>query len=237
MENEEGKKEVIIKEKEVIKEIHKKDGKLLSKPIKLVLLIILISVLLGGGIFGISFGINRIFETQEKILKLGFEDVGELVTQTCHTVVLEDSRESRTFFDLFEIPFTESRQIFSYDFDVDASVDFSKMEIKNIDDTKKEVTIKTVHSKVFKTVLQPDTFKVYLDSDGLFSRIDLSEHNEALIKMEELAEDQCLAGKLLENADSNAERLLTAMVKSNDKYKEYIVTFDYYEEKLETNNE
>ena len=43
--------------------------------------------LLGGGIFGIASVLN----TQEKVLKLGLEDVGELVTQTCHTVVLEDT--------------------------------------------------------------------------------------------------------------------------------------------------
>ena len=179
------------------------------------------------------------FKSEEKVLKLGLEDVGELVTQTCHTVVLEDSKESLSFFDLFDIPFTESRQIFSYDFDVDASINFSKIEIENIDDDKKEVKIKLPHSRVYKVVIVPETFKSYLDSDGLFSRIDLTEHNEALIKMENSAKEQCLASNLLERADSNAQKLLSAMIQSEEKYKKYTISFDYFadDEIIEANKE
>ena len=224
MENEEEKKEVVVRE--VVKE--KKRIKL-PKLSKIVIIVIIIFILLGGSIVGIG----KVFESQEKVLKLGLEDVGELVTQTCHTVVLEDSKESRTFFDLFDIPFTESRQIFSYDFDVDASIDFSKIEIENIDDSKKEVIIKLPHSRVYKIVLLPDSFKSYLDSDGLFTRIDLSEHNDAIIRMESIAENQCLDSNLLVRADDNAKKLLSSMVKSEKKYKEYNVVFNYI---VEDNN-
>ncbi len=225
MENEE-KKEVIVKE--VIKEVPRKRRMKLPNPIRLIIYVVIISLILGVSIFGISFGIGKIFKTQEKVLKLGLADVGELVTQTCRTVVLEDTRESRTFFDLFEIPFTESRQIFSYDFDVDAAIDFSKIKIVNIDDKKMEITIKIPHAEVYRTVILPDTFRSYLDSDGLVTDIDLTEHNDALLKMEEIAKNQCLAGNLLDNADLNAQRLLNAMIKSEEKYKNYDIIYKYY---------
>ena len=232
MENEKEKneapREVVLKEKEVIKEIKKSKSRSPSL-LTIVICVIAFLVLFGG----VGLGITKIFETQEKVLKLGLEDVGELVTQTCHTVVLEDSREARSFFDLFEIPFTESRQIFSYDFDVDASIDFSKIEIENIDDNKKEITVKLPHAKIFKTVLLPNTFKSYLDSSSLFSRIDLTEHNEALLKMESSAETQCLASNLLQRADENAQLLLSAMIKSEKKYKKYNIVFNYIEEETE----
>ena len=71
---------------------------------------------------------------QTKTTKLGFEDVGELVVQTGYLTVVQDNRKNREFFNLFEIPFTESRQIFSYDIEIDASVDFTKITY----DAKKE---------------------------------------------------------------------------------------------------
>lgn len=226
MENENNEKVIIKEEREKKK---RKINIKLPGPITLLIYIAIISVLLGGSLFGIK----RIFESQQKVLNLGLENVNELVTQTCHTIVLEDSKESKYFFDLFEIPFTESRQIFSYDFDVDVSINFSKVEIESIDDKKEEIKIKMPHSKIYKIVVLPETFKSYLDTDGLFSRIDLTEHNEALNKMEELAKEQCLKSNLLESADENAERLLEAMIKSEKKYKNYNIVYNYFNEGTE----
>ena len=234
MENEEKNKEVVVKE--IIREVPKENKKVikikLANPIKLAIYGIIIFILLGGVVFGVS----KTFQTNEKVLKLGLEDVGELVTQTCHTVVLEDSKDNRTFFKLFDIPFTESRQIFSYDFDVDASINFSKITSLGIDNGKKEISIKIPHAKIYKVVILLDTFNPILDQDNLFSRIDINEHNEALVKMEEKAKNQCLASKVLERADENAEKLISAMIKSEKKYKDYVVKFDYYDEIDETNS-
>lgn len=228
MDNEE-KKETIINEVNV--NVPKNKIKSVGL-IKILIIVAVASVLFGGSFFGIS----RVFNSQEKVLKLGLDDVGELVTQTCHTVVLEDSKESVSFFDMFDIPFTESRQIFSYDFDVDASINFSLIEIEKIDDSKKEVTIKVPHAKVYKVVILPETFKSYLDTNGLFSRIDLTEHNDALLKMEELAKNQCLESKLLDRADENTQKLLSSMIKSEKKYKDYSVIYNYIEETDQENN-
>lgn len=203
----------------------KKKKRSLPFPIKVTLVIIFIIVFFGS----LMVGIKTVFETQEKALKLGLEDVGELVTQTCHTVVLEDTKENLSFFDLFDLPFTESRQIFSYDFDVDASINFSKVSIESIDHKNKKVKIKLPHSKIFKVTLNPNSFKSYLDATSLFSRINLSEHNGALIKMEDTAKTQCLTNLVLTRADENAQRLLSAMIKGNSDYKDYDVIFEYYE--------
>ena len=227
MNNEENTKIVV---KEVVREIPKKEKRKIQikfpGPIKLALYALIIFALLGGSIIGIK----KIFDRDEKVLKLGLKDAGELVTQTCHTVVLEDSKESLSFFDWFDIPFTESRQIFSYDFDVDASIDFSQIEIANIDDNKQEVTIKIPHSRVYKVYIDADSFKSYLDTDGLFTRIDITEHNEALLEMEKIAKYQCTAGNLLGRADENAKKLIASMIKSEKKYKDYNVIFDYFED-------
>lgn len=199
----------------------------LGKPIRKIITVGgAILLLLVAFYLGIRLSTN--FSTQQKTTKFGLEDVGELVTQTCHATVLEDSKVNRDFFHLFDIPFTESRQIFSYDFEVDASVDFASIEY-SINEEIKQVQFLLSHAKVYKTTPKLDSFKVYLDSESLFSRIDLAKHNEALLKMEEEAVNDCVGNKLLEAADHNAQKLLEAMVKGNKDYKEYKIVFEYKE--------
>jgi len=198
----------------------------LGKRIKIILVGIII---IAFGIITFKLGINyqNNLISKTKTTKFGLEDVGELVTQTCYTTVLEDSKVNKDFFNLFQIPFSESRQIFSYDFAVDASVDFSEIKYE-IDDNKKEINVSLNHARIYKTTLNPESFKVYLDSSSLFSRIDLDTHNTAVTKMQEQAENDCVSNKLLDAADSNAKQLLTVFFK--EKYKNYTVNYNYLEE-------
>ena len=83
------------------------------------------------------------------------------------------------------------------------------------------------HAKVYKTTLNPTSFKVYLDSESLFSRIDLEKHNTAVQKMQDQAQKDCVSNKLLESADNNAQKLLSGIIKGNVYYKEYVVNYSY----------
>lgn len=211
------------------KKKEKKTRGIASKYIKMVIfgILILVSVFV---VFYLGVRMSSNFKTQEKTTKLVLEDVGELVTQTCYTTVLEDSKNNRDFFKLFDIPFTESRQIFSYDFEVDASVDFAAIKY-SVDDEKQEIKVVLPHAKVYKTTLNPKSFKVYLDSESLFSRIDLEKHNKAVKKMEEQATKDCVSNNILDAADSNAQKLLEGFIKGNLTYKEYKIIYEYVKEK------
>ena len=210
-----------------MEEEKKKKKKDLFKIYAFRILLLLLIILLVFVIIFIGVKLSKNFKTQEKTTKLGLEDVGELITQTCYTTVLEDSKVNRDFFKLFDIPFTESRQIFSYDFEVDASINFDEIDIKKIDDEKKTIDIVMPHAKVYKTTLNPTSFKVYLDSESLFSRIDLEKHNTAVQKMQDQAQKDCVSNKLLESADNNAQKLLSGIIKGNVYYKEYVVNYSY----------
>lgn len=177
-------------------------------------------------IFGFKY--SDVFRTQTKTTKLGFKDVGELVTQTCYVTELQDNKKDREFFKLFKIPLTESRQIFSYDVEVDSSVNFEKIEYET-DDTNKVIIISLPHSRIYKTYLNEESLKVYLDNESLFSNIDMTESNEARIKMKNTAEADCKANGLLEKGDENAKKIIESMIKSNPKYKEYKVEYKYIE--------
>ena len=171
-------------------------------------------------------GVVTTFNQKFKVTDLGLKDMSELVTQTCTVTVIQDSKKNLTFFKDYKIPLTESRQIFSYDFDVDASIKFNKITF-DVDNKNKIITFNLPHANVYKTTIILDSFNSYYESDSLFTEIDLSENNDAKKQMAIDAEEKCIKNKLLENADKNAEELLKGLVKSNSKIKDYKVLFKY----------
>lgn len=171
-------------------------------------------------------GVVTTFNQKFKVTDLGLKDMSELVTQTCTVTVIQDSKKNLTFFKDYKIPLTESRQIFSYDFDVDASIKFNKITF-DVDNKNKIITFNLPHANVYKTTIILDSFNSYYESDSLFTEIDLSENNDAKKQMAIDAEKKCIKNKLLENADKNAEELLKGLVKSNSKIKDYKVLFKY----------
>lgn len=171
-------------------------------------------------------GVVTTFNQKFKVTDLGLKDMSELVTQTCTVTVIQDSKKNLTFFKDHKIPLTESRQIFSYDFDVDASIKFNKITF-DVDNKNKTITFNLPHANVYKTSIILDSFNSYYESDSLFTEIDLSENNDAKKQMAFDAEEKCIKNKLLENADKNAEELLKGLVKSNSKIKDYKVLFKY----------
>ena len=171
-------------------------------------------------------GVVTTLNQKFKVTDLGLKDMSELVTQTCTVTVIQDSKKNLTFFKDHKIPLTESRQIFSYDFDVDASIKFNKITF-DVDNKNNIITFNLPHAKVYKTTIILDSFNSYYESDSLFTEIDLSENNDAKKQMAIEAEEKCIKNKLLENADKNAEELLKGLVKSNSKIKDYKVLFKY----------
>lgn len=209
----------------------KKDEGNLNKTVKTLKLFpkvlkIIICIAFVCGIFYLGGVFNSKHFLQTKTTKLGFEDVGELVVQTGYLTVVQDNRKNREFFNLFEIPFTESRQIFSYDIEIDASVDFTKITY-DAKKEKNEIVVKLPHSKIYKATLKTDSFKEYLDSESLFSRINLKEHNEALKSMENQAIEDAKSNGILNVADENAKRLIEGLIKSNTEYKDYKIVYEY----------
>ena len=174
-------------------------------------------------IFSLGAFSKEILSITTKSTKFGLEDVGELITQTAYlTEVDEISKYSQVF--KKKIPLTQSRQIFSYDVQVDASVDFSKI---TLDEGIDKITVKLPHAKVYKATLDEDSLHVFLDSGSLFTRIKLEDQGDARKKMQENAIKDAEANGLLEAADKNAKRLISSMIKSNNKYKDYEIKYEY----------
>lgn len=76
-------------------------------------------------------GFQEFISFKNKTTKIGFEDMGELATQTAYCTELNVTDKSKNFFGV-TIPFTQSKYIYSYDIVIKAGFDFEEIEWKKM---------------------------------------------------------------------------------------------------------
>ena len=173
-------------------------GRILTN--KLVIALIIIAVL-----GGISLGVKQVAFTDNKTTKLGFEDLGELATQEARCTEVNVTDQSKKLFGI-KIPFTQSKYIYSYDVVVKAGIDFNKITWSVKDKT---ITVKMPESKILSCELDMDSFKVYHEEESIFTKITLKDNNKSFEKLKETARKDSQANGLLDNADKNAETIIS----------------------------
>lgn len=193
-----------------IEEENQKRSSKLSKILKMItpkgaIIIILIVCILVVGI-----GLGKSFFTDSKTTKLGFEDIGELATQSAYSSNTSVIDQSRDLFG-FEIPFTQSKYVFSYDTVIKAGINFSDITWK-VDENNKKIKINLPETKVLSNEIDEDSLKVYHESESIFTNIELEETNKALSNLKDTAEKNAIENGLLENATMNAQTLVKSFV-------------------------
>lgn len=196
----------------------KKCPKIIKRGIIVLILIVVLAL-------GINY--SYVFNKEADTLSIGFKNVGQLVTQSAFIRVLEDSTVNRKIFEKFEIPFTESRKMFSYIVQVDAAINFEEISIEDINESTKTIKVKLPHAKVYNATPDLKSFKSYIDSESLFSRIDSEKYNEALKDLTNQGKQDAIDNGILEKADENGKNIIESFIKSNKKYKEYNVEYEY----------
>ena len=179
--------------------------------------IVLVFVILAA----LALGISRYFFTESKTTRIGFEDIGEMATQSASVTEVNVTEASRELFGV-TIPFTQSKYIYSYDVEIKAGFDFTEIEW-HINDHTIEVRLPEV--KILSSEIDLDSFKVYHEDESIFREITLEENNKALRSLQEKAEEDALANGLFENARANAETVLTGFFSSAYDVDNYKIVF------------
>lgn len=112
----------------------KKDNKLFGfikryltrKSIAVILIVLAIVI--------VAIGLRRTIFSESKTTKIGFEDIGELATQSSYCTQVNVTDSSRELFGA-KIPFTQSKYIYSYGVTVKAGFDFEEIEWSENDTT------------------------------------------------------------------------------------------------------
>lgn len=198
----------------------KKGYSFLKKYLTKEVIIIILGMILVG-VIGLSIGSH--FFSSSKTTKLGFEDIGELATQSAYCSTVSDPQKSRTLFGM-EIPFTQSKYVYSYDTIIKAGIDFTQVKW-SINETDKKITVKIPKVKILSSQIDYSSMKIYHEDESVFTPFSLSENNEALKELKKAAEKDAISNGLLDNAESNAKQILTSFFGNVYSLEEYKIEF------------
>lgn len=188
--------------------------KYLTRPVIIVLIIALIA----------STGIityKRFISSESRTTKIGFENIGELATQSAYCTEINVTDSSRKMFGV-TIPFTQSKYIYSYNIVIKAGFDFGNIEWSEKD---KIIEVKLPETKILSSSIDINSFKIYHEAESIFNQISLAENNDALKNLQKTAEENAVANGLLKNARTNAETILTSFFGNVYDMKEYKISF------------
>ena len=161
--------------------------------------------------------------TEAKTTKIGFEDIGELDTQVAYCTVVDVIDDPREIFGV-EVPFTESKYIYSYDVVVKAGLDFEKMDWK---ETGGKIKVKMPEVYVTDSYIDEKSGRIYHEEESIFSPITLEEQMLARAELVETGVNDAIANGLYDKAKENAEKMLTSFFKQHDEYKDKEIVFEW----------
>lgn len=182
---------------------------------------ILAGVVILGVIAAVVIGMRKVVFSESQTTKIGFENIGELATQSSYCTQVNVTDSSKKLFGA-SIPFTNSKYIYSYGVTIKAGYDFNEIDWE---EKGKTIEIKLPEIKILSSEINQDSFKVYHEDESVFNQITLTENNEALVKLKEQAENEAIESGLFENARTNAETILTSFFGSVYDLNEYEIVF------------
>lgn len=172
----------------------------------------------------IVIGISNYYSSEGDTVSLGFEDIGEFVTQSVSAREVETIETAKEVWG-HKIPFTESKVIFSYIVDIKAGYNFTDIEYE-VDETAKKILVKLPEVKVLDSEVDTESFEEYYEKESIFKSIEVDEFNASLDNLVKRAQDNAINNGLFDKARANAEVLLKGFFsKGYDLQNEYMIEF------------
>lgn len=166
------------------------------------------------------------YVSDEKITEIGFENIGELATQSVTTTTVRVETKDLKLFNV-SIPLTQSKYIYTYNTTIKAGINFSdvKWQLGDTDDTSHNIYVDIPEVKTLSTDIDLDSFKVLHEENNIFSPITLTEHNDSLIQLRENALSDAINSGLYDRALDNAKTILTSFISQVYPSNEYNIIF------------
>ena len=166
------------------------------------------------------------YVSDEKITEIGFENIGELATQSVTTTTVRVETKDLKLFNV-SIPLTQSKYIYTYKTTIKAGINFSdvKGQLGDTDDTSHNIYVDIPEVKTLSADIDLDSFKVLHEENNIFSPITLTEHNDSLIQLRENALSDAINSGLYDRALDNAKTILTSFISQVYPSNEYNIIF------------
>ena len=166
------------------------------------------------------------YVSDEKITEIGFENIGELATQSVTTTTVRVETKDLKLFNV-SIPLTQSKYIYTYNTTIKAGINFSdvKWQLGDTDDTSHNIYVDIPEVKTLSADIDLDSFKVLHEENNIFSPITLTGHNDSLIQLRENALSDAINSGLYDRALDNAKTILTSFISQVYPSNEYNIIF------------
>lgn len=166
------------------------------------------------------------YVSDENITEIGFENIGELATQSVTTTTVRVETKDLKLFNV-SIPLTQSKYIYTYNTTIKAGINFSdvKWQLGDTDDTSHNIYVDIPEVKTLSADIDLDSFKVLHEENNIFSPITLTEHNDSLIQLRENALSDAINSGLYDRALDNAKTILTSFISQVYPSNEYNIIF------------
>lgn len=193
----------------------------------IVLVVIIIAALVVGGIFVYQKFFNKEDPVHAETLDIEgvISEIGELATaEYCFKAPEVVEREKTQLWGL-AIPGTGNKIIFCYEGVVKAGIEFSDVKA-TVNENNKTVFIRLPEAKILSTELNNDSFEIYDEEKGIFSRnFDFTDFNNAQQDLKDNVKQSAIESGLLERASENAKTLIKSAVGALLDLNEYSIEF------------
>lgn len=183
---------------------------------------VLIALVLIGGSCAITSAVVRT-SVASKTTSFGLKNIGELATQSGFYTNVQVIKKSQEIWGA-QIPFTQSKYIFSYDGQIKAGLDFGDVDVK-VDALAKTVRVTLPEIRILSTEIDENSLEIYDESKNIFTPLSLDDVNESLIELKEEAQQTAIDNGLLEQARTNAELLISGFLAGSYDAQEYSIVF------------
>lgn len=149
-------------------------------------------------------------------------NVGQLTTQQYFFTEVVSYSSANTFFNTnVQIPFSQSSYLVSYDGVVSAGINFASASIEA---DGKNILIHLPDAEILSTDIDPESFVLYNEKEGIFNKISVSDFNESLVALEANAREKAVEKGILERADENAKSVVLNFLSGIVGIAEYKIT-------------
>ncbi len=176
-------------------------------------------------IFCVALGVVSVTTVKSETVHFDLKDIGELATQAGFYTNVQMIKGSRQLLNV-DIPFTESKYIFSYDGVIKAGLDFGDVDI-DVNEEAHIIAVKLPPIKILSNDIDHNSLEVYDEMKNIFNPLKLSDVNLSLIEMEKQAEVTAIENGLLKNAQVNAEVLIRGFLSGAFDLGEYSLEFEW----------
>ncbi|MBQ6464686.1 MAG: DUF4230 domain-containing protein [Oscillospiraceae bacterium] len=160
--------------------------------------------------------VERIVEVEREVtaevIRDGLNDMGLLTTEEYYFTELVSFSSIKTLFRL-ELPITKSAFLASYDGVIAAGIDFSKITVEK-DEAAREIVVRIPLPEILSVDIDPESFALYSEKEGLGNPISITDYNNALIELESSAAQKAIDRGVLERAAENAQALIKTFILS-----------------------